>query len=53
MRITVDVPLVDKPVYNVIGTIFGKDEPGKPHKKDSASFTLKWLLSSTDLVSTL
>jgi len=29
VRITVDVPLVDKPVYNVIGTIFGKDEPDR------------------------
>ena len=28
VRITVDVPLVDRPIYNVIGTIFGDTEPG-------------------------
>lgn len=29
VRLTVDVPLVDKPIYNVIGTIYGEIEPGK------------------------
>ena len=29
VRVTVDAPLVDKPIYDVIGTIFGQDQPGK------------------------
>ncbi|XP_065067793.1 putative N-acetylated-alpha-linked acidic dipeptidase [Rhopilema esculentum] len=28
-RITVDVPLVDRPIYNVIGTIYGDKEPDR------------------------